>query len=92
MKRMVAAAVVIVLILTSCVSEETRQLAQGIHLYQAKQAAEVVKLADFAREKGALADEDRKRIVDGQQALVESTKALSEILGEPKAPVEVGSW
>lgn len=91
---MLAAAALIAMwwLATGCASEETRQLAQGIHLYQAKQAEAVVKLADFARDKGALEDADHTKIVEGQAALTESTRSLSEILGAPKKPVEVDSW
>lgn len=84
--------VVCLVLLAGCVSEETRQLAQGIHRYQVKQAATVRKLADFAREKGALEEADHAKIVAGQEALSESTRSLSEILGEPEVPVEVDSW
>ena len=83
------AAIVAMWLLSGCVSEETRQLAQGIHLYQVRQSERVTMLADFAREKGALAGEDRDRVVEDQRALVDSTKALLEILGEPRTPVEV---
>ncbi len=87
-----AAAIIVMWLLAGCVSEETRQLAQGIHLYQAKQAAVVERLADFAKEKGALEEADHTKIIEGQAALTESTKSLSEILGAPKKPVEVDSW
>ena len=83
---------VCLVVLAGCVSEETRQLAQGIHRYQVKQASIVKRLADFAKEKGALQDEDHRKIVGGQEALSESTRSLSDILGEPKVPVEVDSW
>ena len=86
------AAIIVLWVCSGCMSEETRQLAQGIHLYQAKQAAEVVKLADFAKTNGALEEADYTKIVGGQAALTESTRSLSEILGEPKEPVEVDSW
>lgn len=90
MRVMIAIVMLTALVLLSgCVSEETKQLAQGIHLYQVRQTEQVVRLADFAREKGALAEEDRSRVVEDQRALVDSTRALSEILGEPKTPVEV---
>lgn len=93
MRVMAAAFAIIVLwLLSGCVSEETRQLAQGVHLYQAKQAVVVGQIADFAKEKGALEEADHTKIIEGQQALTESTKSLSEILGEPKTPVEVDSW
>ena len=84
--------VVCLVLIAGCVSEETKQLAQGIHLYQKKQSATVVKLADFARYNGAIEDADHAEIVSGQEALSESTRSLSEILGEPKTPVEVNSW
>lgn len=83
---------VCLVLLAGCVSEETRQLAQGIHRYQAKQAAIVKRLADFAEEKGAIEEADRAKIMAGQEALSESTRSLSEILGEPRVPVEVDSW
>ena len=83
---------VVALLAAGCVSEQTRRLAQGVHLYQAKMAEEVVKLADAARGKGDLAGEDHRRIIEGQRALTESTKSLHEILGEPRTPVEVDSW
>ena len=91
-KMLAAAAIIAMWWLAGCVSEETRQLAQGIHLYQARQAEAVTELADFAKEKGALEEADHTKIVEGQAALTESTKSLSEILGEPKEPVEVDSW
>lgn len=80
------------LLLVGCVSEETKQLAQGVHLYQAKQAKVVKRLADFAEEKGVLEEGQHGKILEGQAALTESTRSLSEILGEPKASVEVDSW
>ena len=83
---------VCLVLVVGCVSEETRQLARGIHDYQAKQAVVVTKLADFARDKGALEDSEHAKIVTGQEALSESTRSLSEILGEPKAPMGVNSW
>lgn len=91
MGRVVALMVLIVMVLLSgcCVSEETRQLAQGIHLYQVKQAERVGKLVGAAREKGVVSVEDLDLILEDQRALVESARALSEILGEPRAPVEV---
>lgn len=84
--------VVCFVLVTGCASEETRQLAQGIHRYQVKQFAVVVELADFAKGKGALEDADHAKIIADQKALSESTRSLSEILGEPKIPVEVDSW
>ena len=84
--------VVCLVLIAGCVSEETRQLAQGIHRYQVKQAAVVVGLADFARGEGVLDDADHAEIVAGQKALSESIRSLSDILDEPKVPVEVDSW
>lgn len=84
--------VVCLVLLAGCVSEETKQLAQGIHRYQAKQVVIVKELADFAKEKGGLGEVAHTKIVSGQEALFESTGSLSEILGEPKIPVEVDSW
>lgn len=83
---------VCLVLIAGCVSEETKQLAQGIHRYQAKQAVIVKELADFAKEKGALGEAAHAKVVSGQEALSESTRSLFEILGEPKTPVEVDSW
>lgn len=91
MGRVVALMVLIVMMLLSgcCVSEETRQLAQGIHLYQVEHAKDVVRVAGYARDDGRITLDDHAKIVEDQRALVESARALSEILGEPRAPVEV---
>ncbi len=89
MRDMMVACLVLI---AGCISEETKQLAQGIHLYQKKQVEVVKELADFAKEKGAIGEQAHVKVVLGQEALSESTRSLSEILGEPKTPVEVKSW
>lgn len=83
---------VCLVLVAGCAAEETRQLAQGIHSYQVKQAAIIKGLANFAKDNGVLEEEDHAKIVTGQDALSEATRSLSEILGEPKVPVEVDSW
>lgn len=82
----------VVLVCTGCVSEETRQLARGVADYQARQAVIVGKLADYAKDRGALTAEEHEKVVGGQTGLTEATRSLSEILGKPKTPVEVDSW
>lgn len=79
-------------LLAGCVSGETRQLAQGVHRYQVKQAAVVGELASSAYVMGVVSAADRAKIVANQQALSEATGRLSKILGEPKVSVEVDSW
>ncbi len=72
-----------------CISEETRQLAQGICKYQELQGTRVKRLADFALAGEFITrDEHTKTLLD-QSALSVASKALTEILGEPKNPVEV---
>lgn len=86
------ALVVVLAISGCCVSEETKQLAQGIHLYQESQAVIVRKLADYAHDGGALTDSEYASVTGGQDALTGAARNLSEILGKPKSPVEVDSW
>ena len=83
---------VCLVLIAGCVSEETKQLAQGVHLYQAKQAVIVKELASSAYVMGVVSAAARAKIVAGQEALVESTRSLSKIVGEPKRPVEVDLW
>ena len=82
----------VIMVAAGCVSEETKQLAQGISLYQAEQSEKVGKVLKAAHEKGIVDDEQLKLMLEGQKALVSATNTLSEVLGRPKNTVEVDSW
>ena len=79
-------------LVVGCASQETRQLAQGIHRFQVKQVGVVRMLAEFARSKELISQKKFIKILEDQEALSVSSRSLSEIVGEPKIPVEVDSW
>ena len=75
----------VLLCVVGCVTEETRQLAQGIHLTQVRQESVVRKMLN-----GVSPDDDEARAIAVEQgALTRATRTLSEILGEPKHSVEM---
>ena len=49
-------------------------------------------LADFALEKKFITLKKHTKILGDQEALSVSSRSLSEIIGQPKIPVEVDSW
>jgi len=83
---------IVALTVAGCVSEETRQLAQGTNDFQKLMVPRVRALADFALEKGAMTPKQHAKMAADQEALSVATRSLREILGQPKVPVEVDSW
>lgn len=86
----ILAAVFMLVVMSGCVSEETRDLAWGISQYQASQAKQVKELVAIGVEAGKVTEDQAKGVNEDAEALVRASNHLVEILGEPKTKPDLG--
>lgn len=72
-----------VLAVSGCISQETQELAKGIHVYQVKQEKALKRIFTAASTGQSVAQKEVDEVLVNQAALVQATGTLSEILGDP---------